>query len=181
MMLRTTYAGFTRAVDLYFDHLMARVVPLQVRPGSLGALPLSLAPSGGSSEFSEGTDWEGNRLMAEMGNARCSVSISAVLLAGGPLPKVIGQWGGSDGLEAQVAVLGVTRAIPRSAWDQSILGPPGLGILALCSPHELSLWSRHTFHDNKNTSRYLLGASDIEYTDLGYHTVGWAHNLQLCL
>lgn len=45
MMLRTTYAGFTRAVDLYFDHLMARVVPLQVRPGSLGALPLSLAPA----------------------------------------------------------------------------------------------------------------------------------------
>lgn len=72
--------------------------------------------------------------MAEMGNARCSVSISAVLLGGGPLPKVIGQWGGSDGSEAQVAVLGVTRTIPRSAGDQSILGPPGLDILALCSP-----------------------------------------------
>ncbi|XP_049634307.1 beta-galactosidase-1-like protein 2 [Suncus etruscus] len=33
MMLRTTYAGFTRAVDLYFDHLMARVVPLQYKHG----------------------------------------------------------------------------------------------------------------------------------------------------
>ncbi|KAL6035141.1 hypothetical protein STEG23_007781, partial [Scotinomys teguina] len=29
MKLRTTYYGFTRAVDLYFDHLMSRVVPLQ--------------------------------------------------------------------------------------------------------------------------------------------------------
>uniref|UniRef100_A0A5F7ZD77 Galactosidase beta 1 like 2 n=1 Tax=Macaca mulatta TaxID=9544 RepID=A0A5F7ZD77_MACMU len=29
MRLRTTYKGFTEAVDLYFDHLMSRVVPLQ--------------------------------------------------------------------------------------------------------------------------------------------------------
>lgn len=34
MRLRTTYKGFTKAVDLYFDHLMARVVPLQVKAGS---------------------------------------------------------------------------------------------------------------------------------------------------
>lgn len=31
MRLRTTYKGFTEAVDLYFDHLMSRVVPLQVQ------------------------------------------------------------------------------------------------------------------------------------------------------
>lgn len=31
MRLRTTYKGFTEAVDLYFDHLMSRVVPLQVK------------------------------------------------------------------------------------------------------------------------------------------------------
>jgi hypothetical protein len=31
MRLRTTYKGFTEAVDLYFDHLMYRVVPLQVK------------------------------------------------------------------------------------------------------------------------------------------------------
>lgn len=31
MRLRTTYKGFTEAVDLYFDHLMLRVVPLQVK------------------------------------------------------------------------------------------------------------------------------------------------------
>uniref|UniRef100_K7G7Q0 Uncharacterized protein n=1 Tax=Pelodiscus sinensis TaxID=13735 RepID=K7G7Q0_PELSI len=31
MQLRTTYKGFTEAVDAYFDHLMARVVPLQIR------------------------------------------------------------------------------------------------------------------------------------------------------
>lgn len=29
MQLRTTYKGFTEAVDAYFDHLMARVVPHQ--------------------------------------------------------------------------------------------------------------------------------------------------------
>uniref|UniRef100_A0A8C3W482 Beta-galactosidase n=1 Tax=Catagonus wagneri TaxID=51154 RepID=A0A8C3W482_9CETA len=33
MRLRTTYKGFTEAVDLYFDHLMARVVPLQYKNG----------------------------------------------------------------------------------------------------------------------------------------------------
>uniref|UniRef100_A0A8C0K4D3 Galactosidase beta 1 like 2 n=1 Tax=Canis lupus dingo TaxID=286419 RepID=A0A8C0K4D3_CANLU len=33
MRLRTTYKGFTEAVDLYFDHLMARVVPLQYKHG----------------------------------------------------------------------------------------------------------------------------------------------------
>ncbi|XP_020918841.1 beta-galactosidase-1-like protein 2 isoform X4 [Sus scrofa] len=33
MKLRTTYEGFTKAVDLYFDHLMARVVPLQYKNG----------------------------------------------------------------------------------------------------------------------------------------------------
>ncbi|CAK6440362.1 unnamed protein product [Pipistrellus nathusii] len=33
MKLRTTYKGFTKAVDLYFDHLMARVVPLQYKHG----------------------------------------------------------------------------------------------------------------------------------------------------
>lgn len=35
MKLRTTYRGFTKAVDLYFDHLMSRVVPLQVKEGRL--------------------------------------------------------------------------------------------------------------------------------------------------
>jgi len=29
MQLRTTYKGFTEAVDAYFDHLMPIVVPLQ--------------------------------------------------------------------------------------------------------------------------------------------------------
>nr|XP_023500943.1 beta-galactosidase-1-like protein 2 isoform X10 [Equus caballus] len=33
MRLRTTYKGFTNAVDLYFDHLMPRVVPLQYKHG----------------------------------------------------------------------------------------------------------------------------------------------------
>ncbi|EGW07412.1 Beta-galactosidase-1-like protein 2, partial [Cricetulus griseus] len=33
MKLRTTYYGFTKAVDLYFDHLMSRVVPLQYKHG----------------------------------------------------------------------------------------------------------------------------------------------------
>ncbi|XP_067607749.1 LOW QUALITY PROTEIN: beta-galactosidase-1-like protein 2 [Pseudorca crassidens] len=33
MRLRTTYKGFTKAVDLYFDHLMVRVVPLQYKHG----------------------------------------------------------------------------------------------------------------------------------------------------
>ncbi|KAB0403599.1 hypothetical protein E2I00_007050, partial [Balaenoptera physalus] len=33
MRLRTTYKGFAEAVDLYFDHLMARVVPLQYKHG----------------------------------------------------------------------------------------------------------------------------------------------------
>ncbi|KAM7337892.1 hypothetical protein ACRRTK_004011 [Alexandromys fortis] len=33
MKLRTTYRGFTKAVDLYFDHLMSRVVPLQYKYG----------------------------------------------------------------------------------------------------------------------------------------------------
>ncbi|XP_028619743.1 beta-galactosidase-1-like protein 2 isoform X1 [Grammomys surdaster] len=33
MKLRTTYHGFTKAVDLYFDHLMSRVVPLQYKHG----------------------------------------------------------------------------------------------------------------------------------------------------
>uniref|UniRef100_A0A8I4A039 Beta-galactosidase n=1 Tax=Callithrix jacchus TaxID=9483 RepID=A0A8I4A039_CALJA len=33
MRLRTTYKGFTEAVDLYFDHLMSRVVPLQYKRG----------------------------------------------------------------------------------------------------------------------------------------------------
>uniref|UniRef100_A0ABK0M9B8 Beta-galactosidase n=1 Tax=Rattus norvegicus TaxID=10116 RepID=A0ABK0M9B8_RAT len=33
MKLRTTYPGFTKAVDLYFDHLMSRVVPLQYKHG----------------------------------------------------------------------------------------------------------------------------------------------------
>ncbi|XP_029065516.1 beta-galactosidase-1-like protein 2 isoform X7 [Monodon monoceros] len=33
MRLRTTYKGFTEAVDLYFDHLMVRVVPLQYKHG----------------------------------------------------------------------------------------------------------------------------------------------------
>ncbi|XP_063112192.1 beta-galactosidase-1-like protein 2 isoform X3 [Cavia porcellus] len=33
MKLRTTYQGFTEAVDLYFDHLMSRVVPLQYKHG----------------------------------------------------------------------------------------------------------------------------------------------------
>ncbi|XP_048199555.1 beta-galactosidase-1-like protein 2 [Perognathus longimembris pacificus] len=33
MKLRTTYRGFTEAVDLYFDHLMSRVVPLQYKRG----------------------------------------------------------------------------------------------------------------------------------------------------
>ncbi|XP_073922403.1 beta-galactosidase-1-like protein 2 isoform X2 [Castor canadensis] len=33
MRLRTTYKGFTEAVDLYFDHLMYRVVPLQYKHG----------------------------------------------------------------------------------------------------------------------------------------------------
>ncbi|XP_076968484.1 beta-galactosidase-1-like protein 2 isoform X2 [Tamandua tetradactyla] len=33
MKLRTTYKGFTEAVDLYFDHLMSRVVPLQYTLG----------------------------------------------------------------------------------------------------------------------------------------------------
>lgn len=36
MKLRTTYRGFTEAVDLYFDHLMSRVVPLQVKASRLG-------------------------------------------------------------------------------------------------------------------------------------------------
>lgn len=35
MRLRTTYKGFTEAVDLYFDHLMSRVVPLQVKASRL--------------------------------------------------------------------------------------------------------------------------------------------------
>ncbi|XP_059575794.1 beta-galactosidase-1-like protein 2 isoform X2 [Alligator mississippiensis] len=33
MQLRTTYKGFTEAVDAYFDHLMARVVPHQYKKG----------------------------------------------------------------------------------------------------------------------------------------------------
>ncbi|KAM7051473.1 beta-galactosidase-1-like protein 2 isoform 2-T2 [Molossus nigricans] len=33
MRLRTTYKGFIEAVDLYFDHLMSRVVPLQYKHG----------------------------------------------------------------------------------------------------------------------------------------------------
>ncbi|XP_028930890.1 beta-galactosidase-1-like protein 2 [Ornithorhynchus anatinus] len=33
MQLRTTYRGFTDAVDLYFDQLMARVAPLQYKRG----------------------------------------------------------------------------------------------------------------------------------------------------
>ncbi|XP_023447253.2 beta-galactosidase-1-like protein 2 [Dasypus novemcinctus] len=33
MKLRTTYKGFAEAVDLYFDHLMSRVVPLQYKHG----------------------------------------------------------------------------------------------------------------------------------------------------
>ncbi|XP_060978353.1 beta-galactosidase-1-like protein 2 [Dama dama] len=33
MRLRTTYKGFTEAVDLYFDHLMLMVVPLQYKHG----------------------------------------------------------------------------------------------------------------------------------------------------
>ncbi|XP_074833221.1 beta-galactosidase-1-like protein 2 [Carettochelys insculpta] len=33
MQLRTTYKGFTEAVDSYFDHLMAKVVPLQYKKG----------------------------------------------------------------------------------------------------------------------------------------------------
>ncbi|XP_006871080.1 PREDICTED: beta-galactosidase-1-like protein 2 [Chrysochloris asiatica] len=33
MKLRTTYKGFTEAVDHYFDHLMSRVVPLQYKLG----------------------------------------------------------------------------------------------------------------------------------------------------
>uniref|UniRef100_A0A8C0IMY9 Beta-galactosidase n=1 Tax=Chelonoidis abingdonii TaxID=106734 RepID=A0A8C0IMY9_CHEAB len=33
MQLRTTYKGFTEAVDAYFDHLMTRVVPLQYKKG----------------------------------------------------------------------------------------------------------------------------------------------------
>ncbi|XP_051052881.1 beta-galactosidase-1-like protein 2 isoform X1 [Phodopus roborovskii] len=33
MKLRTTYHGFTKAVDLYFDHLMSKVVPLQYKHG----------------------------------------------------------------------------------------------------------------------------------------------------
>lgn len=32
MQLRTTYKGFTEAVDAYFDHLMPIVVPLQASP-----------------------------------------------------------------------------------------------------------------------------------------------------
>lgn len=43
MKLRTTYRGFTKAVDLYFDHLMSRVVPLQVKDKRL--LILSCLPS----------------------------------------------------------------------------------------------------------------------------------------
>ena len=31
MVLRTTYSGFVKAVDKYFDHLISRVVPLQVK------------------------------------------------------------------------------------------------------------------------------------------------------
>lgn len=50
MRLRTTYKGFTEAVDLYFDHLMVRVVPLQVkasRPFSaLPVLPLVVKSPG---------------------------------------------------------------------------------------------------------------------------------------
>ncbi|KAL8173688.1 UNVERIFIED_CONTAM: Beta-galactosidase-1-like protein 2 [Gekko kuhli] len=33
MQLRTTYQGFTAAVDAYFDHLMRKVVPLQYKKG----------------------------------------------------------------------------------------------------------------------------------------------------
>ncbi|XP_075384105.1 beta-galactosidase-1-like protein 2 [Tenrec ecaudatus] len=33
MKLRTTYKGFTKATDHYFDHLMSRVVPLQYKHG----------------------------------------------------------------------------------------------------------------------------------------------------
>ncbi|XP_015274381.1 PREDICTED: beta-galactosidase-1-like protein 2 [Gekko japonicus] len=33
MQLRTTYQGFTEAVDAYFDHLMRKVVPLQYKKG----------------------------------------------------------------------------------------------------------------------------------------------------
>uniref|UniRef100_A0A8I3N7B2 Beta-galactosidase n=1 Tax=Canis lupus familiaris TaxID=9615 RepID=A0A8I3N7B2_CANLF len=33
MVLRTTYSGFVKAVDKYFDHLISRVVPLQYRRG----------------------------------------------------------------------------------------------------------------------------------------------------
>ncbi|XP_068936224.1 beta-galactosidase-1-like protein 2 [Petaurus breviceps papuanus] len=34
MQLRTTYKGFTKAVDLYFNHLIPRVVPLQYTQGA---------------------------------------------------------------------------------------------------------------------------------------------------
>ena len=46
MRLRTTYKGFTEAVDLYFDHLMSRVVPLQVKASQIPALIFTCLPTG---------------------------------------------------------------------------------------------------------------------------------------
>lgn len=35
LLLRTTNKGFTEAVEKYFDHLIPRVIPLQVKPNYL--------------------------------------------------------------------------------------------------------------------------------------------------
>lgn len=43
MQLRTTYKGFTEAVDAYFDHLMPIVVPLQA-----SAIHYRLCPQAGT-------------------------------------------------------------------------------------------------------------------------------------
>lgn len=67
MQLRTTYKGFTEAVDAYFDHLMPLVVPLQA-----SAAHCPLCPQ-------VGTVCDGSRLEQEQG-CLCQLSRSRGLV-----------------------------------------------------------------------------------------------------
>lgn len=130
MRLRTTYKGFTEAVDLYFDHLMLRVVPLQVK-GQTG--PALRAPHRCRSPV---------RLSARLK----ALPEAATLLRGGLPGAALPGPGSSEGRRsagwrrAGRRVLGTARlSVPSRSAGPSSAGETPLGQPLACEEGAFSL------------------------------------------
>lgn len=119
MRLRTTYKGFTEAVDLYFDHLMLRVVPLQVKEQTGPALR---APAGqalgpaGLTALPAAAPFSAEACLVPRCRGREAPKAGAVRAGAGTRRRARG--GGSPGLSVR------TRSAGSSCAGETPLGQP---------------------------------------------------------